>query len=169
MNVLRKMEKILILFVINNLLRGTHAFKAKRTLLNLCNGVDVKEGSKIVTPIHLPVMSTLCIGHDCWIGRDFSFEGNGEVVIGDRCDIAPQVTFLTGSHEIGSAERRAGEGYNGKIEVGDGTWIGSRAVILPNVYIEKGNVIGSSTTITKNTKENCVYAGNPGKVIRELD
>lgn len=37
---------------------------------------------------------TLCIGANCWIGRNLTVHGNGSVIIGDNCDIAPDVTFL---------------------------------------------------------------------------
>ena len=64
--------------------------------------------------------------------------GNGTVVIGNNCDIAPDVTFLTGGHQIGNAERRAGAGETYQITVGSGVWIGARATILLNTVIGGG-------------------------------
>lgn len=168
MNIVRKIEKVAILFIVNKMLRGTHAFNAKRKLLNFCDGVIIEDGSRIVTPIHLPVLSTLYIGKDCWIGRDFFLEGNGEVVIGANCDLAANIVCATGSHEIGSETRRAGEGFNGKIIIGNGSWIGTRTVLLPNIEIGSGCVVGAAAVVTKNLETNAVYVGSPAKKIRNL-
>ena len=95
--------------------------------------------------------------------------GNGCVVIGAYCDIAPNVSFITGSHKIGKANHRAGEGYNGTITVGDGVWIGAGVMLLPNIQIESGTVVGAGTIVNKNLKENRVYVGNPAREIKILE
>ncbi len=164
-----KIKKRIIIMLVNTIFSGTHFYLVKRMLLNQCEGIMVGKGTRINTPIRIPAVSEVIIGDECWIGRDFAVEGNGKVTIGNRCDLAPAVTCLTGSHHIGSMERRAGKGYNGAIMIGDGTWIGSRTVILPNICIDKGNVIGAASVVTRDLTPNCVYCGVPAKKIRSLD
>lgn len=169
MNILKKIKKSILLFMINTILRGTHFFKIKRFLLNQCEGISIGKDTKIVAPIYIPIYSNLEIGHNSWIGRNFSLEGNGKVIIGSQCDLGPNVTCVTGSHKIGLKDRRAGEGYNGTVGVGDGTWIGTKAVLLVNNRIGKGCVVGAASVVTKDIEDNGVYAGCPAKLIRYLD
>lgn len=168
MNVLKRIKKQIVLGLVNSVFQGTHAFGIKRTLLNCCEGIQIGMGTKIVTPIHVPGVGSLEIGENCWIGRDFSLEGNGKVHIGSNCDLAPAIVCVTGSHEIGDYNRRAGEGYNSGIGIGDGSWLGTRTIILPGIDIGKAVVIGAGSVVTKNLAEGSVYVGNPAKLMRKL-
>lgn len=157
----------LMLGFINTFLKGTHFFNLKRKLLNSV-GVKVGNNSKIVAPINIGRIAVLEIGENCWINRDFSVEGNGKVFIGNNCDIAPEVSILTGSHEIGDYSRRAGRGVTWTYTIGNGTWIGARTTILNNANIGNGVVIGAASLINKQCEDNAVYVGSPAKKIKEL-
>lgn len=168
MNVLKRIKKQLVFGLINSLFIGTHAFDIKRKLMNGCEGVKIGNGTKVVTPIHIPCLSVFEVGDNCWIGRDFTLEGNGEVHIGSNCDLGPAVTCVTGTHEVGDEQRRAGEGYNSVISIGNGSWIGTRAILLPNTQVGNGVIVGASSVVTKELDDNKVYVGNPVKEMREL-
>lgn len=117
----------------------------------------------------MPVYSELEVGDDSWIGKNFSLEGNGKVIIGNYCDLGPGVTCVTGTHKIGKKDRRAGEGYNGTVRIGDGTWIGTKSILLVNNTVGEGCVVGAASIITKDIEANGVYAGCPAKLIRRLE
>ena len=168
MNILKKIKKSMIIGFINVFLSGTHFFSIKRILLNMCDDICVGQNTRVVGPIFLPIISKLEVGDNTWLGRNFSIEGNGDVKIGSSCDLGPNVSFITGSHLIGDINRRAGEGFNGKIIVEDGSWLGAESTILPNVSIGKGTVVGAASVVTKNLEDNGVYAGNPAKLLRNL-
>ena len=61
--------------------------------------------------------------------ESISHKREGNVILGDGCDIAPEVCFVTGSHRIGDTKRRAGDGTSDDIVVSSGTWIGTRACL----------------------------------------
>ena len=107
MNIIRFIHRKWNLFLVNRILVGPRpwTFKYKRNLLKNI-GYSIGNGTKIVGPI--TNTGNLKIGNDCWIGANLVIHGNGTVRIGDNCDIAPDVTFLTGGHAIGDAIRRAG-------------------------------------------------------------
>ncbi len=52
------------------------------------------------------------------------------------------------------------------MEIGDGTWIGTNAVIVGNVRIGKNCVIGANSVVTKDIPDYCVAVGIPCKVIK---
>ena len=166
MQMLRKITRKFNLFLINHFLSGTRFFALKRGLLRLA-GYKVGDGTRVVGPIK--VTASLEIGRNCFIGTGFHVHGNGKVVIGDNCDLAPEIVVLTGSHEIGDSSHRAGKGYNGTVIIGNGCWIGGCSRILPDVNIGCGVVIAACSVVNKDIPENTMAAGVPCKVKRDLE
>lgn len=159
-------KRLTSMFLVNHFFAGTKAFKMKNRLLRMA-GYDIGEGTKVVGPLF--VSTQLHIGSNCWIGKNFTCNGNGSVAIGDRCDIGPEVTFQTGGHQIGSPSRRAGEGRIFTQKVGDGSWIGGRATILGETAVGQSCVVAGCACVTKDTGDNVLVGGVPAKIIRQLD
>lgn len=156
------------LFLVNKIYAGTNPkhFEIKRKLLNSI-GFEIGSGTKIVGPIECT--GKLKIGENCWIGKNLKINGNGSVVIGNRCDIAPEVTFQTGGHVIGDSSRRAGQGMICSQRVGNGVWIGGRATIVGNTTIGDSCVIAACACVVHEVDANVLAGGVPAKVIRRLD
>ncbi|MFD1094253.1 acyltransferase [Salegentibacter chungangensis] len=57
----------------------------------------------------------------------------------------------------------------GKIKVGDNVYIGNNALIMPGVKIGDNVIIGAGAIVTKSVESNKVIAGNPAKVIGEVE
>ncbi len=168
MNLIRSLKSSTVMFLVNHVLVGTrpYFFEPKRKMLNSI-GHSIGKGTKVVGPIEC--YSKLEIGQDCWIGKNLKVNGNGTVKIGNRCDIAPEVTFQTGGHEIGSRERRAGNGLICNQVVGNGVWIGGRSTIIGDVTISDGSVVAGCACVVKDVEENTLVGGVPAKVIRSLE
>jgi len=56
----------------------------------------------------------------------------------------------------------------GPVVIGNNVWIGEGVCILPSVTIEENAIIGANAVVTKNVPPNCVVAGNPARVIKQL-
>ncbi len=130
-------------------------------------GHRVGIGTTIVSPVY--IIGNVDIGDYCWINRGFTIHGNGLVKIGNNCDIAPEVSFLTGGHKIGAAERRAGDGEVYTITVGNGCWIGSRATILGDTAIGDSSVVACCACIIRDVPSNVLVGGVPARIIRRLE
>jgi len=160
------LKRRMVMFIVNYIFQGTYFFDAKRKLL-ISIGYSIGNNTKIVGPLWNT--GKLSIGENCWIGKNLVVHGNGTVCIGDNCDIAPEVVFLTGGHQVGTANRRAGVGERYHISVGNGTWIGARSTILGNTSIGHGCVITACACVTKSISDDVMVGGVPAKVIRELE
>lgn len=163
---LGKAKRVLFLSLAN-MCSGTHFYAIKRLLLNLA-GIPVGEGSCVVGPVHIGTAARLDIGRHTWVGHDCFVEGNGSVAIGDNVDIAPQVVFSTGGHEIGPVERRAGAGARFSQMVCDGTWVGIRCTFVNSVTIGKSSVIAAGAVVVRDVDPDTLVGGVPARVIREL-
>lgn len=161
-------RKCIVLFLVNKILKGTKQkhFEIKRRLLNSI-GYQIGENTKVVGPIHC--VHPITIGKNCWIGENFTVHGDGKVLIGDNCDLAPDVVFLTGGHEIGDRHRRAGKGQIYSIFIGSGVWIGARSTIGRNVTIADGCVVAACACVMNSVEADTLVGGVPAKVIRRLE
>jgi maltose O-acetyltransferase len=146
----------------------SRCYRLKALVYNLC-GEHIDLSAHIYSSV---VFATLpvYIGRDTHIGPRCLFAGDigCPIVIGPNCAIAPLVTFITGTHKIGSPTRRAGRGYSLPIEVGAGTWIGAGSLILPGVTIGRGCVIAGGSVVTKGIPANTLAAGVPAVVKKQL-
>lgn len=110
----------------------------------------------------------LQVGRDCWFNVGCLLNLGATIRIGDRVALGHQVMILTDSHAIGDQERRAGPLVAQPVEIGDGAWIGARALLLPGVTIGAGAVVAAGAVVTKDVAPHTVVGGTPARVIREL-
>jgi maltose O-acetyltransferase len=92
-----------------------------------------------------------------------------EVRIGDNCFLAPGVHIYTATHPIDPFERIAGAEYGKPVTIGNNVWIGGRAVINPGITIGDNVVVASGAIVTKDVPDNVVVAGNPARIIKQIE
>lgn len=110
------------------------------------------------------------------LGRDITTKGldvecgtKGRVIIGNDVMMARSIQiWQSDGHLIFS--RGSGERVNQSknVYVGDHVWLGREVMLLGGANIPSGCVLGArSITSHYFEEENCIIAGNPGKVIRK--
>ena len=89
-----------------------------------------------------------------------------KIIIGRNCYVAPNVGLITTNHDVYDVTKHVA----GKdIVLGEKCWIGMNSMILPGVTLGPHTVVGAGSVVTHSFPQgNCVVAGNPAKVIREL-
>jgi len=70
-----------------------------------------------------------------------------DVTFGERVAVGQFCRFITGTHEPGGPEHRAGATVIRPIVVGDGVWIGACSTILPGVTIGRGSVVAAGSVV----------------------
>lgn len=93
----------------------------------------------------------------------------GDVTIGQGTAISFNCSITAREHNFNKQKPIRFLGmYNGKIEIGEDVWIGAGAVILPDVVIERGGIVGAGSVVTKKTHISAyeIWAGNPAKRIK---
>lgn len=162
-----------LLHLINLLLRvlpSTHLHPLKRGLWRLA-GAKVGDQVSINLGCRIIGRGSISIGSGSWLGIDATFivPKGASVSIGANCDVAPEVLFQCGSHEIGGSERRAGTGYACPITIGDGTWIGARVVLLDGADVGPGSIIAAGALVLGRVyPANSLLVGVPARVVKKL-
>jgi maltose O-acetyltransferase len=162
--------KYMIANLFLSLLPPTRCFAFKAFVLR-CLGVSIDRTSKVCGGVKFYGAGKVSIGQDCWIGLGTAFytSAAGHVVIGDRCDIAPQVAFMCGTHEIGGRDRRAGKGTASSILVGDGVWIGIRSTLLGGAEIATAAIVGAGSLVLPGIYPNdTLLVGSPARPKKQL-
>ncbi len=154
-----------MMYFVNHVFAGTKYFGIKRWLLKRI-GYTIGSNTKIVGPVFNT--GRLIVGANCWVGRNLTIHGNGVVMIGDNCDVAPDVTFLTGGHRIGGHDRRAGLGERYQITIGSGVWLGARSTCCGEISVGDGSVVAACACVVGDVPEDVLVGGVPAGVIREL-
>jgi acetyltransferase-like isoleucine patch superfamily enzyme len=131
--------------------------------------------------------SDLEIGDDVkiWSGhRQTLISGWGRIRIGDRVFINCGTVLLSVLEvEIGDDVALANEVYimdsnshgvegrphvEAPVRIGNGTWVGARAMVLPGVTIGQRVVVGAGAVVTRDVPDDVLIAGNPAQVVRPL-
>ena len=94
---------------------------------------------------------------------------NNEVHIGHHAMIGPCVQFYTAAHLLQAEPRNRGLEVAKRIVVEDNVWIGGGAILLPGVTVGRNAVVGAGAIVSRDVPPNTVVAGNPARVIREIE
>lgn len=140
-------------------------FKGREKLINEI----LKEGTEvwIEPPFYFCYGTHISVGKGSYINVNCNFIDDGEIFIGEKVMFGPAVTIATVGHPINPDLREYM--YTAPVHIEDNVWIGGNVTICPGVTIGKNSVIGAGSVVIDDVPENCIAAGNPARVIRQID
>lgn len=125
--------------------------------------------------IRLLRMCGYMIGNQVYIGEDFIIiddlyetENKINLSIGDRVAVSPRVTFVMHTQPNESRIVPYVNSYRGSITIEADAWIGTGAVILPNITIGEGAVVGANSVVTRDVAPYTVVGGVPAHYIKDV-
>lgn len=77
--------------------------------------------------------------------------------------------IYTATHPMDWHIRQKGLELAHPIDIGADAWIGGGAIICPGVNIGERSVIGAGSVVTRDVAAGIFAAGNPCRMIQELD
>jgi acetyltransferase-like isoleucine patch superfamily enzyme len=103
-------------------------------------------------------------GDRCFVNVGSSIISVEEIIVGDDVAFANDVMVMdSDSHGVeGRPHKQA------PVHIGDGCWLGARSMILPGVTLGKRVLVAAGAVVTRDVPDDCLVAGNPARVIREL-
>jgi len=112
------------------------------------------------------------VGSGVYVGEGLivvdELDESDNVTIGDRASLAPRVTLVTSSYPNESRIRSFAPTGRGPVAIGRDAWLGTGAIILPNVSVGEGAVVGAGAVVTRDVAPFTVVAGAPARVLRRL-
>ena len=150
----------------------TFAFVRTRVRLYRLMGIRIGRGSLLAGHLDLTGYSSfaaqLSIGDNCYINKGCQFNLGGTVTLDADVAVGMNCLFVTNSHQIGTADYRAGAGFSAPIRIRHGVWLGAGVTILPGVQIGEGTVIAAGAVVAHDIPANVLAGGVPARVLRAL-
>ncbi len=146
-------------------------------LMGTCFG-SVGAGVMILQPVTIDVGFLTEIGDGSFINAHCTLLDTYPIRIGKRVQIGPNCGFYPVGHPVRAADRTILDPATGEersvtsgaaITVEDDVWIGGHTVVLPGVTIGARSTIGAGSVVTRSVPPDVLAAGNPCRVIRQLD
>jgi acetyltransferase-like isoleucine patch superfamily enzyme len=126
------------------------------------------DGAFLNPPFYCDYGSHIEVGKNFFANYNCTILDVAKVVIGDNCQMAPNVAIYTAGHPVHPDTRNTAYEYGIGVTIGDNVWIGGNTVICPGVHIGSNTVIGAGSVVTKDIPDWVIAAGNPCRVIRSI-
>jgi len=140
----------------------------------------IKKLLKFLTK-HMPMyqlrsaMLRLCgytVGKEVYVGEDLiiidELSDQAMVSIGDRVAISPRVTLVVSSRPNFSRIAPHVQVKHGPITIENDVWLGTGVVVLPDITIGEGAVVGANSVVTKDIRPYTIVGGSPARLIRKV-
>lgn len=147
--------------ILNSWLVPSFGFKKKLLQwfgARIGGGFVIKPRVSIKYPWHLSV------GDNVWLGEGVWIDNLTTVSIGSNVCISQGAYLLTGNHNYKDYNFRL---ITKSIEIGNGAWIGAKAIVCPGVSVAKCSVLQAGCVATKSTIDNGIYRGVPAIWVKE--
>ncbi|MEO6013453.1 MAG: sugar O-acetyltransferase [Devosia sp.] len=137
----------------------------------------VGEGVVVQSPVSVDVGFNVEIGDRSFINMNCTLLDTYPIRIGHDVQIGPNCAFYPVGHPVRSSERHItnAEGEPRSVTTGaaitieDGVWLGGNVIILPGVTIGARSTVGAGSVVTKSIPPDVFAAGNPCRVIKQLN
>lgn len=124
--------------------------------------INIFSGALIYSPCRMQIGNNVSINHGSFIDPS-----EGEIIIKNNVLIGPYCILRAANHIFSNPEVPIiNQGHEfGKIIIEDDVWLGANVVVLPNVRIGRGYVIGAGAVVTKDIEPYSIAVGIPARKV----
>ena len=158
----QRKQQTQLIFKLNHTMPMTEEYAG---ILQKLFGDRLGDGSYIAAPLQGVCMEMVTIGKNVYINSNALMMSRGGITIEDDVMIAANVSLLTNNHDPYEREILLCK----PIVIGQGSWIGAGATILPGVTVGKYAIVGAASVVTHDVPNYGVAVGNPAKLIKTLN
>jgi len=95
-----------------------------------------------------------------------TIDGRNGIIIGKNVILAAHVSVISQNHDTSDFTKYL---PSQPIRIGENSWIGTHAVILPGVELGSHTIVAAGAVVTKSFLEgNQIIAGNPAVIIKKI-
>ena len=122
----------------------------------------------VYSGFHCDCGKNITVGDNFIANFNVTILDRGPVTIGNDVMIGPGTVITTTGHPLSQKGRREHLAYMKPVRIGDDVWIGGNVSILPGVTIGNNVVVAAGAVVNRDVPDNCVVAGGPAKIVKEL-
>lgn len=141
-----------------------HVFIGHHTVIGSDTWINVN--GRIKNQVHIT------IGNNCCIGRRNYFSSGVIITLGNYCMTGPECKFIGSDHVIDNPLIPyivSGNTFEKSIVLKTNVWLGASVLVIGNVTIDHGSIIGAGALVTKDIPPFSIAIGNPCKVVKRYD
>ena len=143
--------------------------EARLAVLKSLLGFIADDQVIINQPFYCEYGKQISVGRRFFANFNLTVLDEAPVKIGDDCFIGPNVSIYTACHNTNPVERNSRREWAEPVTIGNNVWIGGDVTILPGVTIGDNVTIGAGSVVSRDVPSNVVAAGNPCRVLKEID
>lgn len=168
--------------------KGKHCIVHGTVRISLGKNADVSIGDnfcflsgRTLNPLSRNLRGSICVNDNAQltIGNDVSLSSvvlwsHQSITIGSHVDIGANTIIMdSDAHSLDYQKRRnivddLSNKNDSPIVIGDDVLIGANCIILKGVTIGDRSVVGAGAVVTKSIPDDCIAAGNPAKIIKDM-
>jgi acetyltransferase-like isoleucine patch superfamily enzyme len=156
--------------------RGTRVNLGEGSRIELAPGsaLDIGDNVSISRFVHIAPSSSRRVSIESGTTVQDYCRIYGDVAIGPRCILAPNVFVSSGTHAFDAlphlpiqCQEQLAPIEERPIRIFGDCWFGINAVVLPGVTVGRGCVVGANAVVTNDLPPYAVAVGSPARVARQ--
>lgn len=135
-------------------------------IMRLCKYLESKKKLKLIYYIIRIKYRIIQVKYGVQISHNLNIKGGlkithyGTIVLSSTCIIGENLDIRHGT--------TIGKTNHGSPIIGDNVYIGANCTIIGDINIGDNVIIGAGSVVVKDIPDNCIVAGNPAKLIKQL-
>jgi acetyltransferase-like isoleucine patch superfamily enzyme len=106
------------------------------------------------------ILKSFAVNGGCY----YTVFSDTELIIGEDTIWSTNVCIQTGNHDLINRNIY----HKSSVKIGKNCWIGTSVTILAGVQLGDNVTVGANSVVTKSFPSNCVIAGVPAKIIKQM-